>query len=208
VIVAVGANPIVTALGASALLAGIAGWATGSAAILVPDDLAVAWLGFGRELGIPSQTWIFIAVLILVSILMRYSRAGRKTLLAGASRDAARASGIGVPALVVFAFTLAAVGVAIVGVLQTAQFNRATIDVFSTLDFDVIAAILVGGTAIGGGEGSALRSAIGAVFISLVSNYMLLQGWPQGTRIALLGVVVIVAAVGFHLVRRSSGLVQ
>jgi simple sugar transport system permease protein/ribose transport system permease protein len=109
-----------------------------------------------------------------------------------------------VATITIVAFVAASIGAGIVGTFQAAQFNRATIDTFTRLDFDVIAAILVGGIAVGGGEGSPLRAALGSFFIALVSNYMLLQRWSEGTRIAVLGLVVIVSALTFHVLRRSA----
>lgn len=207
-VVALGGNPIVVTLGASALLAGIAGTMAGSEAVGIPESEAVEWIGSGRTLGVPSQTWTFIVILVVVSVVMRQTRLGRATLLTGANRAAAKAAGISVSTVTIAAFVLASIGAAIVGIFQAAQFNRATLDTFTQLDFDVIAAILVGGISVAGGEGSPLRAALGAFFIGLVANYMLLQGWPEGTRIAVLGIVVIVAAVGFHLVRRRSGVAR
>lgn len=203
-LVALGANPIVTTLGAAAVLAGISGTLAGPAAVHIPSSSAVDWLGSGRPLAVPIQTWTFVVVLVVVSVIMRQMRLGRATLLTGANRAAARAAGISVSRITIAAFVSAAIGAAIVGIFQASQFNRATLDTFTRLDFDVIAAILVGGTSVAGGEGSPLRSALGAFFVALVGNYMLLQGWSEGTRIAILGMLVIIAAVAFHLLRRRS----
>ena len=202
-VVNLGANPIVATLGASALLAGIAGMMTGAEKIETPAGPVVDWLGSGDSLGVPSQTWAFIVAVFIMTVLMRRMRLGRAILLSGANRAAASASGVRVWAVTIAVFILASVGAAIAGIFQVAQFNQATLDTFTRLDFDVVAAILVGGTAVGGGEGSPLRSALGALFIGLVDNYMLLKGWSQGTRIGVLGLFVITAALGFHLLRRA-----
>jgi simple sugar transport system permease protein/ribose transport system permease protein len=204
-VVNLGANPIVATLGAAALLAGIAGMMTGAEKIETPAGPVVEWLGSGDTLGVPSQTWTFIGAVLLMTVVMRRMRLGRAILLSGANRAAARRSGIRVWVVTIAVFVFASIGAAIAGVVQVAQFNQATLDTFTRLDFDVVAAILVGGTAVGGGEGSPLRSALGALFIGLVDNYMLLKGWSQGTRIAVLGLFVITAALGFHFLRRARG---
>ena len=206
-VVYLGANPIVATLGASALLAGIAGTMTGAEKIETPASGAVDWLGSGQSLEVPSQTWAFIAAAVLMTVLMRRMRLGRAIVLSGANRPAAIASGIRIWAVTMAVFILASIAAAVAGVFQVAQFNQATLDTFTRLDFDVVAAILVGGTAVGGGEGSPLRSALGALFIGLVDNYMLLKGWSQGTRIGVLGLFVIVAALLFHLLRRRARVV-
>ncbi len=203
-VVNLGANPIVVTLGASALLAGIAGILTGAEKIETPESSAVNWLGSGQSLGVPSQTWAFILATVLMTLLMRRMRLGRAMLLSGANRAAATAAGVRVWAVTIAAFILASLGAAVAGVFQVAQFNQSTLDTFTRLDFDVVAAILVGGTAVSGGEGSVLRSAMGALFIGLVDNYMLLKGWSQGTRIGVLGLFVIGAALFFHVIRRRA----
>jgi ribose transport system permease protein len=140
----------------------------------------------------------------VVTVIARKNRLGRETMLTGANRATATGSGIGVTGVTIAAFVAAAIGAAIVGIFETAQFSQATTTTFTTLDFDVIAAILVGGTAAGGGEGSALRSALGGLFIALVSNYMLLLGWPQGTITTVEGALVLIAVVTFHLLRQRA----
>jgi simple sugar transport system permease protein/ribose transport system permease protein len=202
VVVYLGANPIIATLGASALLAGIAGTMTGAGKIETPANAAVDWLGSGQSLGVPSQTWAFLAAVVVMTVVMRRLRLGRAIVLSGANRAAAVASGIRIWLVTVAVFVLASIAAAVAGVFQVAQFNQATLDTFTRLDFDVVAAILVGGTAVGGGEGSPLRSALGALFIGLVDNYMLLKGWSQGTRVGVLGLFVIGAALFFHLLRR------
>ena len=202
-VVNLGANPIVATLGASALLAGIAGMMTGAEKIETPAGPVVDWLGSGDSLGVPSQTWAFIIAVLIMTVLMRRMRLGRAILLSGANRAAARSAGVRVWVVTIAVFVFASIGAAIAGIFQVAQFNQATLDTFTRLDFDVVAAILVGGTAVSGGEGSPLRSALGALFIGVVDNYMLLKGWSQGTRIAVLGLFVITAALGFHFLRRG-----
>jgi ribose transport system permease protein len=202
-VVNLGANPIVATLGASALLAGIAGMMTGAEKIETPAGPVVDWLGSGDSLGVPSQTWAFIVAVLIMTVLMRRMRLGRAILLSGANRAAARSAGVRVWVVTIAVFVFASIGAAIAGIFQVAQFNQATLDTFTRLDFDVVAAILVGGTAVSGGEGSPLRSALGALFIGVVDNYMLLKGWSQGTRIAVLGLFVITAALGFHFLRRG-----
>jgi len=201
-VVYLGANPIIVTLGASALLAGIAGMMTGAEKIETPSNAAVDWLGSGQSLGVPSQTWAFLAAVVVMTILMRRMRLGRAIILSGANRAAAISSGVRIWLVTIAVFILASIAAAVAGIFQVAQFNQATLDTFTRLDFDVVAAILVGGTAVGGGEGSPLRSALGALFIALVDNYMLLKGWTQGTRIGVLGLFVIGAALFFHLLRR------
>ncbi|MFJ6095655.1 ABC transporter permease [Williamsia muralis] len=203
-LVAMGANPIVTTLGAGALLAGLAGLTTGGKNIRI-DSTVVEWIGNARPLGIPTQTWTFFAAIILAWWVMSKTRFGREAVVAGANRATAAASGISVWKVTIIVFVVATIAAAIVGIFGAAQFSQARTSEFSTLDFDVIAAVLIGGTAIQGGRGSPWRTALGAVFIAMVQNYMLLLGWSSGVRTAITGAIILVVVVAFHLLHRAKG---
>jgi ribose transport system permease protein len=205
-VVALGANPLVTTLGASAALSGIAGLASGPTSISIPANSVVTWLGTAQPLGIPCETWAFLIVLAIMSVVVHGTRLGRAIRLSGSNRATALASGVPVRRVTVVVFVLASVGAAISGIFGASLFHLASLSDFPSLDFNVVAAVLVGGTAVNGGIGSPVRSALAAIGVSVVSNYLLLRGWSVGTRDALLGVVVIVAVIGFHLYyRRTKG---
>jgi simple sugar transport system permease protein/ribose transport system permease protein len=93
-VVAIGANPLVTTLGASAALSGIAGLASGPTSIHIPADPVVTWLGSAQPLGIPSETWAFLAVLVIMSVIVHGTRLGRAIRLSGSNRATAIASGV------------------------------------------------------------------------------------------------------------------
>jgi len=203
-VVSMGANPIVTTLGAGALLAGLAGLLTDGKSIRI-SDAAASWIGNARPWGIPTQTLTFLLLIVVAALIMRRTRLGRATLLTGANRATAEACGIAVWRVTVAAFVLASAAAAVAGVFGAAQFEQARISEFSGLDFDVVAAVLIGGTAIQGGEGSPLRTALGAVFIAMVQNYMLLLRFPFGLRTLILGGLILLAVVAFHILRRRRG---
>jgi ribose transport system permease protein len=85
-----------------------------------------------------------------------------------------------------------------------AQVGQAKVLNFEGFNIDVVAAVLVGGTAIQGGEGSTLRTALGAIVIALLTNYMLLSQFEYGTRLVITGVVVGAAVIAFNWVRSRS----
>jgi ribose transport system permease protein len=199
-VVAAGLNPIVTTLGAGAALYGLAAVVTHNEVVNFSTTQA-DWLGRGRPLGIPTQSWAFILFTIFATFALVRTRFGRQVYLVGANRDAARASGLSVGKATVIAFTLSALAAGIAGVFTAAQITQAPLTQFNGLNFDVIAAVLVGGTALQGGEGSALRSALGAIFIALLGNFMLLRQTTFGVRILVTGLIVILATSAFHLLR-------
>ena len=200
-VVAGGLNPIVVTLGAGAALYGLAAVITHNEVVNFDSSAAVDWIGTGRPLGVPTQSWAFILLTILSTLVLTRSRFGREIYLVGTSRAAARASGLSVGKATVVAFMLSAIAAGIAGVFTAAQVAQAPLTQFDGLNIDVIAAVLVGGTALQGGEGSTLRSALGAVFIALLANLMLLRNAQYGTRVLVTGLVVVVATSAFHLLR-------
>ncbi|MEV4686911.1 ABC transporter permease [Microbacterium sp. LWH3-1.2] len=195
-IVSLGANPLVVTLAVGAALAGLVVTVTGGKTITFP---AVEFFGDMIVFGIPVQTYVFVIVTVILTIYSARSRSGRAIRLLGENRLAARATGISVRATTMLAFGLAGVTVSLVSILSVVTFDRANATQFSGLTFDAIAAVLIGGTAIRGGHGSPLRSAIGAVFIALLMNVMLLREWSYGYRLLVEGIVVI-AAVSIYRV--------
>jgi simple sugar transport system permease protein/ribose transport system permease protein len=203
-VVAAGLNPIVTTLGAGAALYGLAAVVTHNEVVNFSTTQA-NWLGTGRPLGVPTQSWAFILFTLLATLALVRTRFGRQVYLVGANRDAARASGLSVGNTTIIAFILSALAAGIAGVFTAAQITQAPLTQFDGLNFDVIAAVLVGGTALQGGEGSTLRSALGALFIALLGNFMLLRQTSFGIRTLVTGLIVIVATSAFHLLRTRSG---
>ncbi len=203
-IISMGANPIITTLGAGALLAGLAGLFTGGRNVAI-DSAALAWIGNGRILGVPTQTWAFVAAVAVAWWVLNKTRFGRETIFLGANRATAGASGIGVTKVTVLVFVIASLAAAMMGVFEAAQFSKARVAGFGAVDFDVIAAVLIGGTAIQGGRGSPLRTALGAVFIATLQNYMLLLAWSSGVRTLVTGVFIVLIVAGFHVAARRKG---
>ncbi|MDQ0467325.1 ABC transporter permease [Labrys wisconsinensis] len=193
-------NPIVTTLAFGAVFRGLASLVSGNGIVRI-DSAAASWFGTARPLGIPTQSWAFAAIALCGWFLIRRARIGRLLVLSGANRAAAIASGLSVGAATVAAMTLLCLGSAIVAIFTVAQFAQAKADLFTGTDFDYIAAVLVGGIALRGGQGSPLQAAFGAVLIALLQNFMLLNGLSAGVRMTIVGGLVVVATCAFHLLQ-------
>lgn len=199
-VVALGANPIIVTLGAGAGLVGFTAIISNSEGIAVGSG-ALDWLG-ARPLGLPIPSYAFLAIALLASLFLARRRAGRRIVLVGSNRATAVASGLPVHRTTVLAFALSSITAAVVAVLTVAQFGRADTNQFNGLTFDALAAVLVGGAAIQGGDGSAARTALGAIFIATLSNVLVLHDASYGLRLTVQGVVVVIAVTAFHLLQR------
>jgi ribose transport system permease protein len=202
IVVSAGLNPVITTLAAGAIIFGVVSELTGGGIVRVGENRAT-WGGSDILWGIPLEVLIFVAFTGLVTLLMSRTVTGRETILVGANRATAETSGISFARVTIIAFAIFSVGLAIAGILSGAAFGQATAVSFPTLTINVIAALLVGGTAIQGGEGSPLRSAAGAVLISIITNMMVLNDFSPGGRLAVQGGVVVLMVVLLDLLRRG-----
>jgi ribose transport system permease protein len=203
VVVAAGLNPIITTLAAGAIVFGVVSSLTNGGIVRVGDN-PVSW-GGGEIAGVPLEVIVFILFTALVAVLMSKTIVGRETMLVGANKATAEISGMSFARVTILAFALFSVGLAIAGILSGAAFGQATAKSFPGLTINVIAAVLVGGTAIQGGAGSPLRSAAGAVVIAVISNMMILNDFSTGGRLAVQGGVVVAIVVLLDLQRRRGG---
>jgi ribose transport system permease protein len=200
-VVAAGANPIITTLGAGAALFGLAAAVTGNRTIRLETN-AADWIGQARPVGIPTQVIFFVALTVIAALILAKTRTGRETLLVGANRNAAYSTGLRVARTVTLAFVLTGLGAGICGILVAAQIEQGIVNQFPDLNIDVIAAVLVAGTAVQGGDASMWRTALGASFIALLQNLMLLRDYPFGVRTFVVGVAVLVGVVIYTQFRR------
>ena len=199
-LVGIGANSIVLTLGAGVVIYGLAAIVTDNKVVRTGTDIA-EWIGKARPLGIPMQTYALIIFTIIAHIVLTRTRFGRQIMLVGANKDTARATGLSIKRATIIAFTIASVAAGICGIFLAAQISQGRVDQFPMLNFDVIAAVMVAGTAIQGGEGSAFRTTMGVIFIALLKNLLLLSGQPYGIRILLVGFCVVIGVSIFYLVR-------
>lgn len=201
IIGSIGANPIIVTIGAGAIQEGVIGW-------LSPGDIvppAGTDIGFLARpiLGLPPSVYVFLAVAIVADLCMRHMRFGLQLYMLGENQPAARAAGLPVAALTTAAFAVAGFCVAIAGILIAGFANNVNLQVQGTYTFDVIAAILVGGTAVTGGRGSVGRTVIGALIIATITDMLLLRGASTGMQVLVKGLIVIVVVVLLHLARRE-----
>lgn len=200
-VVAAGLNPIITTLAVGAIIFGIVTIFT-DGEVITAQGVDISWIALTNFLGLPLPTYIFIGYLIISWFLMEYSTIGRNIMLMGSNKRTALNSGISVRATTTWTFISLSFGVAIAGILSAAQLRQIQSNDLSTLTMDVVAAVLVGGSAIAGGEGSPLRSALGALLIVTLGNVMLLHGFSTGVRLLGVGLLVVVVVSVLHVLRK------
>jgi ribose transport system permease protein len=112
-------------------------------------------LGQGNVLGIPNQVVLFVVIAVLVHLFLKYTRLGRLIYAHGDNPEAARITGIGVRPITVFTYTASAVIAAFAGMVSASSMaSMDTAVVNTTLVFDVLLVVVLGGVSLLGGRGS------------------------------------------------------
>ncbi len=155
--------------------------------------------------GIPIPVLIWAAVAVTLSFIVHRTRFGRYVFAMGGNPDAAALVGIPVKRVTLMLFALLAVLVTIAAIVSIARLNAGTNSLGSGMELYVIAAAVIGGTALAGGSGSILGSVLGALIMQSLDSGMLLLDVPIGKRMVIIGQVLIVAVVFDVLYRKRFG---
>jgi ribose/xylose/arabinose/galactoside ABC-type transport system permease subunit len=201
-IVAAGLNPIVTTLAVGGALTGLAPIVTNNQ-IFELNGGASVWLGQAKLLGVSLPIVEFALVTLVAGLLMGRTRGGRRMYLVGANKHTARATGLRPATATLAAFAAASVAVGLAGIAGSAQVGLVAPTAFDPLTFDTITAVIVGGAAIQGGSGSPLATAIASIFVGLVTNVVELHGYSYGVQLAVEGVLVCAAVIGYSILARA-----
>lgn len=198
-----GANPIIATIGAGVVQVGMIEWFTSGSSQTPPADASYGLLK-GLTLGIPFSAYVLVVAAVLVELLLRRTAIGREMRLTGANRRAAHAAALPVAKVTIVAFLIAGVCAAATGILLGAANDSADLNLQANYSFDAIAAVLIAGTLITGGRGSAIGAAIGAIGIAVISSVVVLRGYSSGVQVLVEGIVVLVIVITAHLTRRNA----
>jgi D-xylose transport system permease protein len=155
--------------------------------------------------GIPIPVLIWAAVAIALSFIVHRTRFGRYVFAMGGNPDAAALVGIPVRRVTLMLFVLLGVLITIAAVVSIARLNAGTNSLGTGMELYVIAAAVIGGTALAGGAGSILGSVLGALIMQSLDSGMLLLDVAIGKRMVIIGQVLIAAVVFDVLYRRWTG---
>ena len=158
------------------------------------DQAMFEFLGQGRLFGVPMQLVFLIIVAVIGWFLLSRTSFGFRTFAVGGSPKAARVSGINVASVKIGALALMGGLAALAGMLSLAflpsgQAGRMGLG----LELDVIAATIVGGTTLAGGEGTILGTVLGVLIIGVLRNGLVLTGVSPFAQEFLIGLVIVVA---------------
>jgi len=157
------------------------------------DELLASLPKEHRWMLLPPGVWLLIILAIVMVALLRYTRLGRHAFAIGSNEQTARLCGVAVERVKVIVYTL---GGAFAGLGGLLQFSRLTVGdptVAQGLELDVIAAVVIGGGSLGGGEGSILGSIVGALIMTVIASWCTQRQFPNWVQEIITGLIIVVA---------------
>lgn len=163
-----------------------------------------SWLGaIIPGFNIPNAVLFLFGLAILAHLLLTKTILGRYTFALGSNEEATRLSGVNADAWKMAVFTLAGAFAGLGGVLIASRLNSAQPALGAGYELDAIAAVVIGGTSLSGGEGTILGTIIGAFIISVLTNGLRILSVPQEWQIVVTGAIVVLAVYMDILRRRG-----
>jgi ribose transport system permease protein len=167
----------------------------------LPDSFV--WLGRGAELaGIPNAVVLMLLLYIVMYFILTRTAFGRYVYAVGGNAEAARLAGVRVSAVVVLVFALNGLLAGLGGVVMASQLKSGSPTYGQMYELYVIAAVVVGGTSLSGGEGNVFGTLLGALLIAVIQNGMNLTGVESYTQRVVLGGIIIAAVLLDRVKRR------
>ncbi|MFI5894901.1 ABC transporter permease [Actinoplanes sp. NPDC051513] len=201
-----GVNSFVGTLATSLVYRGLAVMVTGAAIIYPPPGLAedFGMLTWPSLFGLTSATIVFAVVVAVIGVLVARTTFGRRLYAVGGNAEAARLSGIRVGSIHVSAFVISGICSALAGLILASRAGSAQSTMATGMELTAIAAAVVGGTSILGGEGAVWRGIVGALLLTLIGNGFNLLGWDTIYQQVLQGCLILFAVTMDRWLRRRS----
>ena len=188
--------PFIATLGMLGVARGAAKWISNQQ----PVNAAPTWINelvvtFPNPpwLMLAPGVWITILLAILMAVVLRNTVFGRRVFALGSNEAAARACGISTNKLRIWIYSLAGLFFGLAGVMQMSRLRQGDPTVAAGSELDIIAAVVIGGGSLSGGQGTIWGSMIGALIMAFLRNGCQQIGWPNYVQEIIIGLIIITA---------------
>lgn len=204
--------PFIVTLGMMLIVKGLSLVISGTKPIYFVDTEAFNLIAMGTVLdlsaiipgfAIPNAVLIFFAVAAIAGFILNKTVLGRYNFAIGSNEEAVRLSGVDVDAWKIGIYTLSGTIVGVAGVLIASRLNSAQPALGQGYELDAIAAAVIGGVSLSGGEGTILGTVIGAFIMSVLINGLRIMNVPQEWQTVVTGLIVIFAVYADNLRRKK-----
>ena len=189
----IGMPAFLTTLGSQAILTGIAMWISATKAVPITHKGFLFWFGSGTIGQVPILLLWAVGATVIGYIVLNNTSYGRKILATGGNATSAKYSGVRVNKITVLAFIYNGCLAALAGTLYAGRAHSARWDFGSGVEMNVIAAVVLGGTAMSGGTGSAIGALIGSFLIMMIDNGLVIGGLGVAQQTFMRGIIIILA---------------
>ena len=188
--------PFIVTLGMLGIARGVAKWIAGNQKIDAPltwvNDLMArhpqpSWLLMAPGI------WLMILLAVIMAVVLRYTVFGRHIFAVGSNEATARLCGIRTNRTKIVIYSVSGLFCGLSGVMQFSRLTVGDPTVAVGLELDIIAAVVIGGGSLSGGEGSILGSMVGVFIMSFLRNGSTMMGWPNYIQEIIIGAIIVVA---------------
>jgi ribose/xylose/arabinose/galactoside ABC-type transport system permease subunit len=194
-------TPFIVTLGTMSVLRGVAKGLAGEQKIDAEPRGLEHWMNSGSATGLPAGVWLAVTLAVLAALVLEYTVFGRHVVAIGSNANTARLCGVPVErvTLAVYALTGALTGVA--GVLEFSTLTVGDPTDSMGLELEAIAAVVIGGGSLAGGQGSVAGAMLGALLMTVIKTGCTHVGVPNWVQEISTGIIIVVA-VGIDRLRR------
>lgn len=188
--------PFIVTLGMLGVARGVAKWFANQQPVDVPqtwvNELVVTFPNPPWLLLAPG-VWITVLLAVLMAVVLRNTVFGRRVFAIGSNEAAARACGISTNRLKIWIYSLAGLFFGLSGVMQMSRLRQGDPTVAVGTELDIIAAVVIGGGSLSGGQGTILGAMIGALIMAFLRNGCQQMGWANYVQEIIIGVIIVIA---------------
>jgi ribose transport system permease protein len=205
IVAMLGVNPFITTLGTMVLVRGVVYIITGGAPVSGEDGLPAAFIAFGnsRLFGVHYLVWVPALLLVALSALFHLTPYGRRIYATGGNKEAAYLSGVAVERVVASTYVWCGALAGVAGVMLAARLQSGQPTAGEFYELTAIAAVVLGGASLHGGEGMLYKSVIGVFIMIVLGNSLNLLNVDSYWQRVAVGAVIIAAAAADRLRSRT-----
>lgn len=201
-------NPFITTLGMLSIGRGLtyllATGVKGSVASNIPmQNESITFLGSGYLGPVPFSVVLLLFLVIIATVFLKRTVPGRYIYAVGSNERSARLSGVPVNRIRVFVYAVSGFFCALAGIILTGRLSTAATNIGIGNELDVIAAVVIGGASLQGGEGTVIGAIIGATIMAIVRNAFVLLHIPNHFQTITIGIVIVLAVGLDQLLKRK-----
>jgi len=195
--------PFIITLGTMQVFRGAGKVATNGSPVNLPFDVTAykPWMGGA---GIPLGVWLMIVLVVLFGLLLRYTRFGRHIFAVGSNENTATLCGVNVGKVKLLVYTISGALAGLAGMMIMSKSSQGDPTTAMGMELDIIAAVVIGGASLSGGEGTVLGAVIGALLMTTIRTGCVLNGIPTPWTEVISGAIIVIAVIIDRLRHRKA----